>query len=97
MDFWGHKATDSIDGFGFVHRAMAKVDLQEYPLRIKKIYPQVIDGQFRVDLVFTSAQPANISRGQTLQLRLQMGANEPAQLIPNNSFFQDTTKKAHHF
>lgn len=70
--------------------AVAKVDQQEYPLRIKKIYPQVVDGQFRVDLVFTSAQPANISRGQTLQMRLQMGANEPAQLIPNNSFFQDT-------
>lgn len=70
--------------------AQAKVNQQEFPLRIKKIYPQVIDGQFRVDLVFTGDQPANISRGQTLQLRLQMGANEPALLIPNNSFFQDT-------
>lgn len=70
--------------------ALAKVNQQEFPLRIKKIYPQVINGQFRVDLVFTDEQPANISRGQTLQLRLQMGANEPAQLIPNDSFFQDT-------
>lgn len=70
--------------------ALAKIGIQEFPLRIKKIYPQVIDGQFRVDLVFTHEQPANISRGQTLQLRLQMGANEPAQLIPNSSFFQDT-------
>ncbi|HCS64239.1 MAG TPA: efflux transporter periplasmic adaptor subunit, partial [Cellvibrio sp.] len=70
--------------------ALAKIDQQEYPLRIKKIYPQVVDGQFRIDLVFTGKQPLNISRGQTLQLRLQMGANEPAQLIPNNSFFQDT-------
>ncbi len=70
--------------------ALAKINQQEFPLRIKKIYPQVINGQFRVDLVFTGEQPANISRGQTLQLRLQMGANEPAQLIPNNSFFQDT-------
>lgn len=70
--------------------ALAKIDQQEFPLRIKKIYPQVIDGQFRIDLVFTGKQPPNISRGQTLQLRLQMGANEPAQLIPNNSFFQDT-------
>jgi len=70
--------------------ALAKVDQQEFPLRIKKIYPQVIDGQFRIDLVFTGKQPPNISRGQTLQLRLQMSANEPAQLIPNNSFFQDT-------
>lgn len=70
--------------------AMAKIDQQEFPLRIKKIYPQVIGGQFRIDLVFTGTQPANISRGQTLQLRLQMGINEPAHLIPNNSFFQDT-------
>ncbi|HEX7762285.1 MAG TPA: HlyD family efflux transporter periplasmic adaptor subunit [Cellvibrio sp.] len=70
--------------------ALAKIGTQEFPLRIKKIYPQVIGGQFRVDLVFTHEQPTNISRGQTLQLRLQMGANEPAQLIPNNSFYQDT-------
>jgi HlyD family secretion protein len=70
--------------------AMTKLGQQEFLLRIKKIYPQVVDGQFRIDLVFTEAQPANISRGQTLQLRLQMGANQPAQLIPNNSFFQDT-------
>lgn len=70
--------------------ATAKIDQQEFPLRIKKIYPQVVDGQFRIDLVFTGKQPPNISRGQTLQLRLQMGANEPAQLIPNNSFLQDT-------
>src|SRR5690606_41588387 len=56
--------------------ALAKVGIQEFPLRIKKIYPLVIDGQFRVDLVFTHEQPVNISRGQTLQLRLQMGANE---------------------
>lgn len=70
--------------------ALAKIDQQEFPLRIKKIYPQVVEGQFRIDLVFTGKQPPNISRGQTLQLRLQMGANEPAQLIPNNSFFQDT-------
>lgn len=70
--------------------ALAKIGAQEFSLRIKKIYPQVIEGQFRVDLVFTAEQPANISRGQTLQLRLQIGANEPAQLIPNNSFYQDT-------
>lgn len=70
--------------------ALAKIGTQEFPLRVKKLYPQVIDGQFRVDLVFIAEQPVNISRGQTLQLRLQMGANELAQLIPNNSFYQDT-------
>lgn len=70
--------------------ASLKQGEQEYGLRVKKIYPQVVDGQFRVDLVFNAAQPPNISRGQTLQMRLQLGENEPARLIPNNSFFQDT-------
>lgn len=61
-----------------------------YDLRVKKIYPQVTDGRFRVDLVFATAQPPNISRGQTVQMRLQIGANEPALLVSNNSFYQDT-------
>lgn len=63
---------------------------KNYDLRVKKLYPQVTDGQFRVDLVFANAQPPNVSRGQTLQMRLQIGANEPALLVPNNSFYQDT-------
>ncbi len=71
-------------------QALYKQGEQEFLLRVKKIYPQVTDGQFRIDLVFTATQPANISRGQTLQMRLQLGENEPARLIPNNSFFQDT-------
>lgn len=61
-----------------------------YELRVKKIYPQVTDGQFRMDLVFVGSQPPNVSRGQTLQMRLHIGASEAALLIPNNSFYQDT-------
>lgn len=71
-------------------QAFYKQGEQEFLLRVKKIYPQVTDGQFRIDLVFAATQPANISRGQTLHMRLQLGENEPARLIPNNSFFQDT-------
>lgn len=63
---------------------------KNYDLRIKKIYPQVTEGQFRVDLVFATEQPPNISRGQSVHMRLQIGANEPALLVPNNSFYQDT-------
>jgi HlyD family secretion protein len=63
---------------------------KHYELRVKKIYPQVSNGQFRIDLVFSTGQPSNISRGQTLQMRLQVGASEPALLIPNSSFYQDT-------
>ncbi|HYC03542.1 MAG TPA: efflux RND transporter periplasmic adaptor subunit [Azospirillaceae bacterium] len=59
-------------------------------LRIAKIYPQVRDGQFRVDLEFAAEPPKDIRSGQTLQMRLKLGATTTAMLIPNGAFFQDT-------
>lgn len=70
--------------------AQFKQGNDEYLLHVKKIYPQITGGQFRIDLVFANTQPPDISRGQALHMRLQLGENEPARLIPNNSFFQDT-------
>lgn len=61
-----------------------------FALEISKIYPQVTNGQFQVDLVFTEEQPDAIRRGQTIQTRLTLGDAEPARLIPNGAFFQDT-------
>ena len=61
-----------------------------YLLHIKKIYPQVKDGQFRVDFVFRKDQPEHLSRGQSMQMRLQLSEDVPARLIPNGSFYQET-------
>lgn len=61
-----------------------------YPLTISKIYPQVRNGQFEVDLQFDQQKPDDIRRGQTLQVKLQLSDAEPATLIPNAAFFQDT-------
>lgn len=70
----------------------ASVELggKTYPLQIGKIYPQVSNGQFEIDLFFTSETPTGIRRGQTLQTRLELGSPLPALLIPNGAFFQDT-------
>ena len=37
-----------------------------------------------------SEQPVGLRRGQTLQLRLTLGDNTGALLIPNGSFYQET-------
>ena len=62
----------------------------EYRLTISKIYPQVNNGQFEVDLVFEGTEPEGIRRGQTLQAKLTLGDSAEATLIPNGAFFQDT-------
>lgn len=62
----------------------------EYRLTVSKIYPQVANGQFEVDLVFDGNEPEGIRRGQTIQARLTLGDSSEATLIPNGAFFQDT-------
>ena len=61
-----------------------------FTMEIIKVYPQVTNGQFEVDLVFQDDTPPDIRRGQTLQTRLQLGDPTDAILIPNGAFYQDT-------
>lgn len=70
--------------------ASVEIGGRTYGLSIAKIYPQVRDGQFEIDLVFSAAMPADIRRGQTLQTRLSLGDPSEAVLIPNGAFYQDT-------
>jgi HlyD family secretion protein len=61
-----------------------------YELRIAKVYPQILNGQFEVDMEFVGAVPPDIRRGQTLQTRVQLGDATEALLLPRGGFFQDT-------
>ena len=78
---------------------LGRVDLQQvaiaehsgrnYELQVSKIYPQVNNGQFEVDMLFDE-EPNVLRRGQTLQLKLILGDNTDAVLIPNGAFYQET-------
>jgi HlyD family secretion protein len=63
---------------------------KSYTLAISKIYPQVNNGQFEIDMVFTDEEPGSIRRGQTIQTKLTLGDAASALLIPNGAFYQDT-------
>ena len=71
-------------------RATADVNGKTYKLRVSKVYPQVRNGQFQVDLVFDGGEPGDMQRGQTVQAKLTLGDSSPAILIPNGAFFNDT-------
>jgi len=70
--------------------ATADVDGKTYRLRVAKVYPQVRNGQFQIDLVFDGAEPKGVQRGQTVQAKLTLGDSSKAVLIPNGAFFNDT-------
>jgi HlyD family secretion protein len=71
--------------------AMLEIDGDEFRLEVSKIYPEVEASQFEIDLQFLGEPPADIRRGQTLQLRLVLGdTTERATLLANGPFFNDT-------
>lgn len=70
-------------------RASLEQNGKTFSLKVAKVYPQVRNGQFQVDLTFLGAEP-QIQRGQTLQAKLVLGDPAPATLIPNGSWYTDT-------
>ena len=61
-----------------------------YFLVIKKVYTQVTNGRFQVDMEFENEVPEGIRRGQTLQIRVALSEEKQALLIPKGGFFQQT-------
>ncbi|HLO38402.1 MAG TPA: efflux RND transporter periplasmic adaptor subunit [Lacibacter sp.] len=61
-----------------------------YQLKIKKVYTQVTNGRFQVDMEFADKVPDGIRRGQTLQVRLALSEETQAILLPKGGFYQQT-------
>jgi len=62
----------------------------EYQLIIDKIYPTISNGRFEVDMVFDGESPEGIKRGQTIRIKLELGATEKTLLLPVGGFYKDT-------
>lgn len=61
-----------------------------YEMMLRKVYPEVRDGKFKVDLTFVDELPDNIRSGQTYNMNLQLGQPVEAVYIPRGAFFQKT-------
>jgi len=61
-----------------------------YALHVDKVYPQVVQGRFEVDLRFAGDEPAGMRRGQSVRMRLELDAPYEAMLLPNGPFQQTT-------
>lgn len=63
---------------------------KDYKLKIKKVYTQVVNGRFQVDMEFVGEVPQNIRRGQTLQVLLALSDETQAVLVSKGGFYQTT-------
>ncbi|MCZ2458151.1 MAG: efflux transporter periplasmic adaptor subunit [Sphingobacteriales bacterium UTBCD1] len=63
---------------------------KDYKLKIIKVYTQVTNGRFQVDMAFVGDVPKGIRRGQTLQIRLALSDETEALLLAKGGFYQQT-------
>ena len=63
---------------------------QQFALTVRKVYPEVREGKFRTDFVFTGERPDNIRTGQTYYINLELGQPTESLIIPKGTFFQST-------
>ena len=63
---------------------------KRYPLKITKVVPEVKDGMFDVDLIFTGEMPDNVRVGKSFRVQIELGQPEQAIVIPRGNFYQVT-------
>jgi len=68
----------------------ATVAGKDYKLVIKKVYAQITNSRFQVDMEFKDSVPQGIRRGQTLQIRLALSDEMQAIILPKGGFYQQT-------
>ena len=94
-DLSDYKVEAEIDE-SYIDRVRAGLDASferqdtAFTMRLRKVYPEVRNGQFRADFTFVGAHPRNIRSGQTYYLHLELGQPTDAVIIPRGSFYQST-------
>jgi HlyD family secretion protein len=68
--------------------ALFAQDGRDYRARVAKVYPQVANGTFKVDLHFEDPAPPGIHTGQAIDIKLEWGGAAAAKMLPNGPFYQ---------
>jgi len=64
------------------------VDGKPASLAVAKIYPQVTDGKFDIDLTWVGSPPADLRRGEAVQGKLELAGVDKALVLPAGAFLE---------
>jgi HlyD family secretion protein len=65
-------------------------DDKTFELKLKKVYPEVREGRFEIDMVFEGELPQQIRTGQTYYIDLQLGDSQKRLQVSKGGFFHST-------
>lgn len=70
--------------------AEAVVHDRPVKVRVAKVFPQVTNGRVAVELTFVGSTPADLKRGEAIDLRLSLGRPRTATIAPTGAWLSDT-------
>jgi HlyD family secretion protein len=91
----GMKLTADIDEFYLARvrvgqTATIALNGKSIDLTVRRVSPQVHNGQFRIDLDFDGASPTALVEGSAAQGLLHLGGDTPAMVLPAGAFLERT-------
>jgi HlyD family secretion protein len=66
------------------------VNGRDYPVEVSRVFPQITDGRFMIELMFSGETPPEMNPGQSAETRLTLGGASPGLILPNDAFLNDT-------
>jgi HlyD family secretion protein len=90
-----YKVTAQIDEH-YIDRVRTQLDGtldrqgNKFNLTVRRVFPEVRNGTFKIDMIFRDSMPDNIRTGQTYYISLQLGQPKVSVLVPIGGFFQET-------
>jgi HlyD family secretion protein len=90
-----YKVTAQIDEH-YIDRVRTQLDGtlerqgSKFNLTVRRVYPEVRNGTFKIDMIFRDSMPDNIRTGQTYYISLQLGQPKVSVMVPIGGFFQET-------
>jgi HlyD family secretion protein len=90
-----YKVTAQIDEH-YIDRVRTQLDGtlerqgSKFNLTVRRVFPEVRNGTFKIDMIFRDSMPDNIRTGQTYYISLQLGQPKVSVMVPIGGFFQET-------
>lgn len=66
------------------------VNGRDYPVEVNRVFPQITDGRFLAELLFTGDAPPGMNPGQSAETRIALGGTSRGLILPNDAFLADT-------
>jgi HlyD family secretion protein len=71
-------------------KASVNVNGHDYAVEVSRVFPQITDGRFLIELLFTADAPSEMNPGQSAETRITLGGTSPGLILPNDAFLSDT-------